>query len=306
VRDVAGLAKRAWRATWTIALFVALWGALEAPLLIPFVDRLRLGDAASPARLYVEATSCATLLIAAWLMVRFVDKRPFVSLGFDRRHCVRDAATGLAIGATTMFATVALLWLFGWAIPQSASTVSIEALFAAGVMMLVNTMTQELLVRGYIQQTLQSQFGALAAVVISAAIFALLHFAALRGAPLAAFNVFAAGVLLGTAYAVTQNLWMPIALHFGWNFVQGPLLGLTVSGQTLDSGWTLFRLDGPPIATGGAFGPEGGLVTTVTTLAGIALLLKLRARFSAPTGAARMRRQEARTSAAAPPHRTST
>jgi membrane protease YdiL (CAAX protease family) len=87
--------------------------------------------------------------------------------------------------------------------------------------------------------------------------------------------LFAAGILLGVAYAVTHNLWLPIALHFGWNFLQGPVLGLTVSGQSVDSGWRVFRLAGPDLFTGGAFGLEGGLVATATTVLGIMTLLLL-------------------------------
>ena len=68
----------------------------------------------------------------------------------------------------------------------------------------------------------------------------------------------------------TRNLWLPIGIHFGWNFLQGPILGLTVSGQSVDCGWRLFRLHGTPLFTGGMFGPEGGLIAGVVTLIGIA------------------------------------
>lgn len=141
--------------------------------------------------------------------------------------------------------------------------------------MLVNTLTQEVLVRGYIQQTIESQYGVVLAVIVSAFIFMLLHLGAIKGAPLPAINLFAAGILLGVAYAITNNLWLPIALHFGWNFLQGPVLGLTVSGQSVDSGWRVFKLAGSNLFTGGAFGMEGGLVATATTVLGIAALLQL-------------------------------
>ena len=122
----------------------------------------------------------------------------------------------------------------------------------------------------------ESESGSILAIILSAVVFTLLHFGAIKGAVVPAVNLFAAGILLGIAYAVTKNLWLPITLHFGWNFLQGPVLGLTVSGQSLDSGWRVFRLEGPPMFTGGAFGLEGGLVATATTVFGITALLLLR------------------------------
>jgi len=91
---------------------------------------------------------------------------------------------------------------------------------------------------------------------------------------LPAVNVFAAGVLFAVAYHVTGNLWLPTAIHFMWNYLLGPVLGLVVSGQThLRAGWQLFTVQGPSLFTGGAFGLEGGIVTTLTTVCGTLVLL---------------------------------
>ena len=64
-----------------------------------------------------------------------------------------------------------------------------------------------------------------------------------------------AGVLLGAAYAVTGRLWLPIGLHIGWNFTEGSLFGMSVSGNAIDTGLLHGTLTGPPLLTGGAFGP---------------------------------------------------
>jgi uncharacterized protein len=270
--------RRAWSTIWRIAAFVVLWGALYTPLLVAGIGTFQqTGAMDSPlARLYLELTGAVTILIAAWVMARFVDRRSFLSLGFATERVLPNVLLGLGIGLGMMAVSVSVLWSAGWAIPQPAVRISLGTLVLVGIAMVANTVTQEVLVRGYIQQTLESQFGSIAAVVISALIFTLLHIGAIQGAPLPAINLFAAGILLGSAYAVAGDLWLPIALHFGWNFLQGPVLGLTVSGQSVDSGWRVFRLDGPTIFTGGAFGLEGGLVATVTTVLGIVALLLLR------------------------------
>jgi membrane protease YdiL (CAAX protease family) len=269
--------KAIWTVIWKITLFLLMWGVLYAPPLLLAVKRFQqAGDIDSPSvRLYFELTGALTILIAAWVMTRFIDKRSFTSLGFTPNRITRDVLLGLGIGLGMMAISVAVLWSAGWAIPQAGVPFSLTVLAVVGVAMLANTVTQEVLVRGYIQQTIQLQFGPVLAVVISAFIFMLLHLGAIKGAPLPAVNLFAAGILLGVAYAVTHNLWLPIALHFGWNFLQGPVLGLTVSGQSVDSGWRVFRLAGPDLFTGGAFGLEGGLVATATTVLGIMTLLLL-------------------------------
>jgi membrane protease YdiL (CAAX protease family) len=121
-----------------------------------------------------------------------------------------------------------------------------------GAVTAANSVTQEVLFRGYIQQTIESCFARIAGILGSALLFALFHAGVIRSV-LSALNIVAAGCLLGVGYAITRNLWLPIGLHFGWNFVQGPLLGLTVSGQSLSGGWRVFQLDGPALLTGGAF-----------------------------------------------------
>lgn len=269
--------KALWTVIWKIVLFLVLWGVLYAPPLLLAVKMLPqpAGIDTPPMRLYIELTGAITILLGAWVMTRFVDKRSFNSLGFTPKRIVRDILLGLGIGLGMMVISVAVLWAAGWATLQANVPFSLNVLAVVGVAMLVNTVTQEVLVRGYIQQTIESQYGAVLAVIVSAFIFMLLHFGAIKGAPLPAVNLFAAGILLGIAYAITNNLWLPIALHFGWNFLQGPVLGLTVSGQSVDSGWKVFRLAGPNLFTGGAFGLEGGLVATATTVLGIAALLLL-------------------------------
>ena len=78
--------------------------------------------------------------------------------------------------------------------------------------------------------------------------------------------MFLAGLVFCKAYRITGNLWLPIAIHFAWNFLLGPVFGLTVSGTVvLGPGWRSFEIEGPDLFTGGHFGLEGGLIVTVTT-----------------------------------------
>ena len=269
------LLKRIWSVTWRILVFLAGWALLFAPLIIPVVKKYAPHGGATPLglRLYIEIASVVSILIVAWVMLHFVDRRHFVSLGFARRHAFRDSLVGLIIGLGMMTACIAVLYFCGWAKPDANAAFSGSALALAALAMIANTVTQEVMVRGYVQQTIQRQFGVLSGVIISALFFLVLHLGAIQGAILPAISLFAAGILLGACYAVSGNLWLPIALHFGWNFLQGPVLGETVSGQSLDAGWRLFHLAGPPLMTGGKFGVEGGLIAIMITILGTPIVL---------------------------------
>jgi uncharacterized protein len=270
------LLKRIWKVTWRIVVFLGIWAVLLTPLTIPVMQKFAPppgGETALWLQPYIEIVSLASVLLAAWVMVRFIDRRPFLSLGFAPRHALRDSAIGLLIGLGMMTACIAILYFCGWAIPESAAGFSSSLLAVAALAMIANTVMQEVIVRGYAQQTIQKEFSVLDGVIFSAFFFLVLHLGAIQGAILPMISIFAAGVLLGSAYAVTGNLWLPIALHFGWNFLQGPVLGEVVSGRGHQTGWRLFHLVGPPLMTGGKFGIEGGLIAIVITILGTPFVL---------------------------------
>jgi membrane protease YdiL (CAAX protease family) len=267
--------KKVWAVIWRILLFLVGWGALTAAVVVPVLKKYAQDGMPLPlwVRLYVETFSALTILIAAWLMVRFADRRSFVSLGFGRENAVRDSVIGLLVGLGMMAGCAAILYLAGWASWSTTGSFAASALAVATLAMLLNTVTQEVLVRGYVQQTIQSRFGALAGVIVSSLFFLALHLGVIRGQLLPAASLFAAGLLLATCYAVTGKLWLPIALHFGWNVLQGPVLGQAVSGQALDAGNQLLKIAGPELMTGGKFGIEGGLIAVVITILGTPLIL---------------------------------
>jgi uncharacterized protein len=85
-----------------------------------------------------------------------------------------------------------------------------------------------------------------------------------------------AGVILAAAYVVTERLWLPIGLHAGWNFTEGSIFSMSVSGLSAPSGLIAGSLKGPVILTGGAFGPEASVVAVIVCLC-VAVLLFWRA-----------------------------
>jgi membrane protease YdiL (CAAX protease family) len=125
---------------------------------------------------------------------------------------------------------------------------------------------EELVFRGYIQTNLQEGAGLPVALMVSSLLFGLFHSLNPNVSRLGLVNIALAGVALGYGYAVTRNLWLPIAYHFCWNFVQGSILSLPVSGARYGGLLTVIDRGTATWITGGAFGPEGGILGTLVLL----------------------------------------
>jgi membrane protease YdiL (CAAX protease family) len=130
---------------------------------------------------------------------------------------------------------------------------------------------EELLSRGYHLQTIASGLNLFWGVVISSAVFGLLHLGNPNATWVSAAGIFFAGLYLAYGYTRTKQLWLPIGLHIGWNFFEGVVFGFPVSGLDIYA-LTRITVHGPEIWTGGAFGPEAGLIVLPSLIVGAALI----------------------------------
>ncbi|MBI5292201.1 MAG: CPBP family intramembrane metalloprotease [Chloroflexi bacterium] len=273
VRD--GRLRWGWRLPAYVALLILCTAALSLPLVLVW-------QLANLPRLIFQPISMAAylggVLLATWLARRFLDKRPFVELGFQRPPgWWGESILGAALGGVLMLGIFAIETGLGWAQVtgfawQDESSLNVVGLAALAFWTFtVVGVVEELYTRGYLMQTLAEGLGLTWAVLISSALFGLLHLANPNASWISTFNLVIAGVFLALGYVVTRRLWLPIGLHFGWNFFQGTVFGFPVSGG---EGFTLIRLaeTGPDLATGGAFGPEAGLTGLGAMAAGMALI----------------------------------
>ena len=144
---------------------------------------------------------------------------------------------------------------------------------------------EEIVFRGIVFRIVEAALGTWIALILSAAIFGLLHLvnphATLQGAMAI---VFEAGVMFAAAFVLTRRLWLPIGIHAGWNFTQGGIFGVPVSGQP-SGGLLDGTLNGPEWLSGGVFGAEASMVAVVLGIGlGSTLLVMAwrRGRFIAP------------------------
>jgi membrane protease YdiL (CAAX protease family) len=213
----------------------------------------------------------AVVHVAYLAYVRYLEGRPANELAAT--GAAKELALGVIIGAALFSAVIAVLFAAGWyhaAGTNSWTTAFAPLLAAAGA-----AYFEELIVRGILFRNVEAMLGSWLALAITAALFGLAHLSnpnsTLTGAVAIALE---AGVLLGAAYMATHRLWLAIGIHFAWNFVQGGIFGVAVSGAASD-GILRGELHGPKLLTGGAFGAEGSLVAVVVCLAAAAPLLAI-------------------------------
>lgn len=242
---------------------VAVFGALLRPFNLP-------GG-------YVEASVVQAFAIfgALAFVNLYLRAQPLAESPLRLRKAGAHLVVGTVIGMALMGVVVGILALFGWyQVTGVQGSGVMAALGMALVVTLINAAFQEAFDRGMVFTTLEEALGSYAAIALDVVIFGLLHLTNPGTSVLEALVVGVEfGILAGAAYMLTRSLWLPIGLHFGWNFMQGGILGLPVSGtpqrESLLIGGTL----GPEALTGGSFGPEAGIVAIVVgTTAGLLML----------------------------------
>lgn len=270
------------RTPWRVLLFISVFMlafSLEAALLPALValpmpeDRISAGLVAQTAMMLLAA------LFAAWVLLRWVDRRPVRGLGFPMAPTgARDLAAGTAIGAAALVVVVAVFAAAGAYryVPEPGTLAGWIGAAAFGIAaLIVPAAAEEALLRGYAFRALVEGPGPVAAVLLTSVVFAVLHAGNPGVGAFGYLNLFLAGVVLAVAVLRTGMLWLATGVHVGWNWVMAGPLDLPVSGLR-GLGVPLYdaEVTGPGWLTGGAFGPEGGLVGTVG--AGVALALVVR------------------------------
>jgi membrane protease YdiL (CAAX protease family) len=199
-------------------------------------------------------------------------------LGDTRRDDYRDPAwlsrlgLGLAAGFLIFSLAVGIAALLGvYRISgQGDSSALLSALLASAIFPAVS---EELVFRGILFRWLEEFGGSWVALLLTSAFFGASHLMNPHASVIAAVGIaLEAGVMLGAAYMLTRSLWLPMGLHAAWNFTQGEIYDIPVSGLNVH-GLVRARLVGDPLLTGGGFGLEASIITIiVATLFGLWLL----------------------------------
>jgi len=225
------------------------------------------------------------LLGAFKIMTRVFERKPLGMVGLAFHPAwVKELCVGLIIGGVMMVlvgVAEALLALTRFTPSPLAATS--ELAYGGGLFLIlfISATNEELVFRGYPFQKLVESLGPGGAVVLASACFGLMHLGNPDHTLFSTINTMLVGVPLSIAYLRTRALWMPVGIHFAWNYVQGFVFGLPVSGFRLPATVLNPRVHGGAWLTGSTYGPEGGLLCTVVVVgATLFLFLSPRIRMS--------------------------
>lgn len=311
--------ERRLRAVWRLIIQGIYSGALLAVLVVLLVAAIAAfaiadGVGAVPASLsrsdalgllIALATPIEPLLraVGVWMAGLFPDRRRLPDFGVHLSlNWWIDLAFGLALGAALMGLIFIVELAAGWIsitgtlqgqLPELAPGIPLPsvpfgaALLSSLILFIAVGIGEEFFSRGYQLKNMAEGLGFLSptgaiiiATLFSSVIFGLMHAGNPNANVISTFNLFLAGVFLALGYILTGELAIPIGLHITWNFFQGNVFGFPVSG--IDFGATLIAIEqgGNDLVTGGAFGPEAGLIGIAAMVLGsILTLLWVRVRY---------------------------
>lgn len=219
------------------------------------------------------------MTLMTMLFCKVIQKRKMRTLGFKKPGMWKEYGIGLVVG----FVMMAVIVLVGVVTGSMTLTFNPEAATGAGIGMLVllffgfvlQGMSEEVLCRGYFLVSLARKKGYMwMAVIVNAVAFAALHLGNAGIAPLAFVNLILFGIFASVYFVKRGNIWGIAAIHSIWNFAQGNIFGVLVSGN--DFGTTIFKSEineSMTLINGGDFGLEGGILVTIVMIVGTLMML---------------------------------
>ena len=257
------------RAGWRIGGFLLIFYAVALPLL--FGARAAFDMSRRSPLIFVLIAVAATLAVA--IARRRFDRRTLVSLGLrPGKGAAPDLLFGFALSGVMAGCVFLVMLLLGYVteVRIAVSGLDIVALLAGPLAITaVIAWWEELVFRGYLLQNMAEGMGTARAVLLSCLIYGLVHAANPNATLLSSAIIVLFGYLRIYGYLATSQLWLSMGMHWGWNFFQATVFGYAASGHAEEGFLIEHAGAGPDWLSGGAFGPEGSILTVPIVLAAL-------------------------------------
>ena len=228
--------------------------------------------------LYYELFSFVFILLLFIFWVKVIEKNSLTSLGFVKKNWLKYLGWGILLSLLQM-GVIALVYQVGGIGTFELNELSLEPiLFILGLFpfWLLQGGTEEVATRGWLLTRIAARTNLPLAIAISSSLFGILHLGNAGVTVLSVLNIVLDGVLAGLLFIYTDSIWLVVAQHGTWNYVQGNLLGFQVSGTGADASIFSFTMgSGPDWLTGGEFGAEGSIITTLVLLLSIVFVYRI-------------------------------
>ncbi len=214
--------------------------------------------------LLLSLFSTVAPLLVSLVYCRLIERRPIASMGvtFTKRAPL-SLLLGLLLGLLMLGGAYLVCYATG-AVTVTAGTCHIGMILLYFLGYLIQGSAEEFLCRGYLMPSLCNATSPFSAILLSALFFSLMHTSNPGFSFVAGLNIFLIGLLLGLLVFRTGNIWIACGLHAAWNFAEGALFGMSVSGTVPKHSFLLSAaLEGRTLTNGGDFGPEGGVAVSL-------------------------------------------
>lgn len=219
-------------------------------------------------------TTVATI-VTVFVYCRAIERRKLNTLGFRKKGFFAEYLSGFIIGAIMLSCSLLICTLTG--AMQFNGVVANMAIGMISVFLIgyiIQGASEEILLRGYFLVSFSRKNSLAAGIIINSLIFSALHLMNAGITILSVVNLFLFGIFASVYFLKRGNIWGICALHSSWNFVQGNLFGIEVSGMsTTSSVFSVSSVEGYELINGGAFGLEGGLAVTVVLVLATVIML---------------------------------
>lgn len=228
--------------------------------------------------LYYELFSFVFILLLFIFWVKVIEKNSLSSLGFVKKNWLKYLGWGILLSLLQM-GVIALVYQVGGIGTFELNELSLEPiLFILGLFpfWLLQGGTEEVATRGWLLTRIAARTNLPLAIAISSSLFGILHLGSAGVTVLSVLNIVLDGVLAALLFIYSDSIWLVVAQHGSWNYVQGNLLGFQVSGTGADASIFSFTMgSGPDWLTGGEFGAEGSIITTLVLLLSVVIVYLL-------------------------------
>ena len=242
-----------------ILLFIG--GVILFLLLYSGAQTASMAELKAPLKVCISLVAASLLVVAYYLVVGKIERRKVDEL-ISTASCPL-VGKGLLLGVGYFSVITAILAIFGmYGIEEY--DFNIIRLIGCFIFYLVIAVGEEIIFRGIIFRMIAERWNVVIALVVSSLLFGAIHIVNPDASIWTSVAIaIEAGLLLGAAYSFSGNLWLPIGIHWAWNFMEGNILGFYVSGHPENYRMLTPSISGPDILTGGDFGPEASIIAII-------------------------------------------
>lgn len=266
------------RSGWRFTIFLISYAVIASFLVVGFTSLLNILSVGAGENSFITLIGTFTIfsvcaIFLGWFYGKIFEDLPFRALGIRvTKNWFVNLVLGFLVGALSIGLAALVPFLSGSISFQSnlnaGSSPIILTLSITLLIFITGAVSEEVLFRGYLLQTMSRAKLFSVGLLLTSVLFASAHNANPGANMFTWLNTFLAGIWFCIAYLKTRDLWFPIGIHLAWNWFQGSIFGISVSGLSDLATAPLMRSQdfGPVWLTGGSYGLEGGLSCTIALI----------------------------------------